>query len=592
MRFVSAVAAALALALGGLVGASGAAVAADSAAITVWTTTTQGMKVTHSSVELWPVGTGERIDIRRIRADGSTRFTGLAAGDYVVVVATPYGKPSERSAAVSVADGEHAEVTLTLTADQTLSGTLRLSGEPVAGTTVTVLRDNKGKRPGKVIAVKTDASGTWGAILDPGRYLLRVDPVARSPYLRTYSGSVGSWRNATVIEVTAGKHVTHTLDLIATASLTGTLRDHQGRPLVGARLDVTGRFHEATGKAVTDESGSFAVHGLPAGQFVIFAADADGIALTPRTLTKNVRGGSTLDLGDVTVATAQPKGTARITLRLGGAVGDDENPSVVYVKDARGRVLAREVASSGEEYGRSVRLNHLPAGSYRVYIAGTGWSKKVRLAQGQTRALGTVKVPRLRGTTPITGVVRKAGGSAIKGFYVSLCDERKVCFTEQRTNARGRFTFKGIARGKYTVITTPGGPHLATKPRTVQVRSGSTARDLTLTSPRGGTVTGKVKLPAGTSPTTVLVRLVRTNGANYHGGAEHVLADRANAKGVFVVKNVPAGTYRVVARDTQIGGYSDAYPKGATFKKSAKIRVTAGTKVKTPTIRFTGSGRG
>jgi len=466
---------------------------------------------------------------------------------------------------------------------QTLGGTLRLLGEPVAGTTVTVLRENEGK----LFAVRTDAAGNWRADVDPGRYLLRVTPAADSRFLKTYSGSVGSEREATVIEVEAGEHVTYTLDLIPAASFTGTLRDPQGRPLAGAWLSVTGRFHQATGQVQTDESGNFAVHALPAGQFVILATDADGIALTPRIRTKHVPAGTSLDLGDVTVTTSQPKGTAQITLRLGGAVGDDENPNVVYVKDSRGRVLARQYASSFEEYGRSVRLSHLPAGSHRVYVAGTGWSKKVRLTKGQTRALGTVKVPRVRGTTPITGVVRKAGGSVIEGFYVSLCDARKVCFAEKRTNARGRFTFSGIAPGRYTVITTPGGPHVATKARTVHVRSGSKARALTLTSPRGGTVTGKVTLPAGTSPKFVLVRLVKPNGTDYHWGSDSYLADRTNAMGGFVIKNVPAGRYRVVARHGG-GVFSDAYLKGSTFKKSATVKVVAGKKKKIATIRFTG----
>jgi len=572
------------LALAGVTVAPGAALAADGASVTLWLRTDDGMPVTQSYVDLFHAGTDEVAGSTASDADGATRYTGLAAGEYVAVVRDAIGLPAERSSAVTLAPGEHAEVTMTLTAAQTIRGSVLFAGKPLERGSVDVYRVRETGTPAHVTSATIAGTGVWGALVAPGRYILRVDP-SDSPdtrYLRTYSGSTVRQEEATVIDVAAGTHATHTMHLVGTASVTGSLRDAQGRPVVGAVVSVRGRFHTAAESGATGADGAFTVHGLAAGSYVVVAADADGIGFTQRVLTKAAAPGGTLRLGAITVSRALPKGSAQITLRLSGAVGTDDNPSVVYVKDTRGRVHARGYA--GGEHGRSVRLMHLPAGTYRVYVAGTGWSKKVKLAPGATKALGTVRVPRVRGTTPIRGVVRKANGVALSGATVRLCDARKQCFFETTTTDRGRYTFSGVARGRYTVSTNAWGNQVAPKARSVTVKAGRVARIADLRTRLGGTVTGTVRTPSGKAAARALVWLVKPNGKGYHTVPAHV--DWANAKGVFTIKGVPPGTYRVVARDEVTGGYRDAYPKAASFKKSATVKVAVGRTKKVPVLRF------
>jgi EmrB/QacA subfamily drug resistance transporter len=201
------------------------------------------------------------------------------------------------------------------------------------------------------------------------------------------------------------------------------------------------------------------------------------------------------------------------------------------------------INQSGRQVARGIGN---PDGSYRVGTPGDGSYVLIVSANGhQPQASsviiggGPAKVDiTLTGSGMVTGVVRMAGsGTPLANATVTLADDRGDVTGAFITQADGVYTFHGVSAGNYTLVA-----------------SGQLYRPIavTLTVPDSGELrhdvelTGSVLL-AGTARTEddKLVPDARITVLDAEGNVAAVA--RTDAEGRYVVSDLPAGDYTVVA---------------------------------------------
>ncbi|MEZ6006510.1 MAG: sigma-70 family RNA polymerase sigma factor [Planctomycetota bacterium] len=195
--------------------------------------------------------------------------------------------------------------------------------------------------------------------------------------------------------------------LAPSARVVGTVSDHLGEPLAGARVDIG----TSSAAEKTKADGSFEIPYVPAG-----------------TQTARVRvDGASVVFGSVEVAA----GVARIDLRAPGSAAIDVRVLVagvpldathggVSVRDAKGA----EVASARPEAGGKAHVPLLAAGSYDVLVwsgSAEPYFQEVQLPGGQRMDLGTVDLRALQ-KVPLRLVVPRGSTLSPSGLAVRVLD--------------------------------------------------------------------------------------------------------------------------------------------------------------------------
>lgn len=154
---------------------------------------------------------------------------------------------------------------------------------------VQIVAETEGAREGEGPATVTDASGTFRLVkLEPGRYRLRA---RRNGFLETYYGARRPDAKGTVLRLEAGQELKDLkIKLQPFGVITGTIRESDGEPLLGASVSAL-RFTYQKGKraitveaqARTDDIGQYRIANLPPGQYYVRAtlrlSDSDFAAL-------------------------------------------------------------------------------------------------------------------------------------------------------------------------------------------------------------------------------------------------------------------------------------------------------------------------
>ena len=377
-----------------------------------------------------------------------------------------------------------ATVDVALPTGSILSGTLRgADGQPVDNGYVYV--DSTDGSSSTYVPIELD--GTWRSVVAPGDYVVQLS-----------SGSATQWavgastrEEATVFTVAAGETVDASDQLLAAASVTGTVTSSaNGAPVAGACVDIIRvpviDWPETVGQGCTDASGHYTadLYG-GGGTFTARISDPEG-----RFVQEYYDNRSTLDAADtftvtrgtpsVVDAALAPGATitglavdAKLGTPLQGACPD------AYVGHA-GAQVEGQVATCSDASGRW-SIAGLPAGSYAVHLgmgngpypSGDVWAFKahtqaaadlVAVKAGATKAIRNVKIDP---PVTISGRITDPFGNPVEGATVNprgqLMDRSGECFDCATTDKDGRYTVGPIAAGTYrpVVYTSYSGPQWA-----------------------------------------------------------------------------------------------------------------------------------
>jgi protocatechuate 3,4-dioxygenase beta subunit len=472
-------------------------------------------------------GVAQGLPATRTREDGGYELRGLDDGDYRVVVMRDGFLPHNEESWVWVETGLAARYDVELVAGQAISGTVvDQDGKPIAGAVVlarltdvaglrgigklvqTLIDQSQGRLLVETDRTESDANGAFRlGSLEPRLHDLRVekDGFAWSEVRKVPAGTGGITITVSPAPQVRGRVLSPDREPLAGAQVTlreppKDFRKLERNPLAMAAFDAD-FLGETTRRATTTDGGSFEIGALKAGPYEL-VVEAEGYA--PHRGPVGIEGAA-VEVGDVVLQSLEP-----ISGRVLGPDGSPVAGASVFVLDPRasadrGAVEGRGIPRRGPgdldedttEGDGSFDLLRVPPGTYSVAVTAPGFvGRRVEQVRTGTRDLVVTLVP----------------GETISGVVVDAADRRPVVgATVQEgfrsgnlttTDARGRFTLRGIDRGDSDAAR--NGVHLNVEHEDyqqlfqgLQVPRGGSFQDLELELQRARGVEGVVLDPRG-----------------------------------------------------------------------------------------------
>ena len=293
-------------------------------------------------------------------------------------------------------------------------------------------------------------NGIYSISLPPGTYHLQFVDQRPSYDLTKYApGDV-------TVTVRAGRKVQRNVRLVRGAGITGVARGG-GKALPGAKV-VAANAGEQSFETKADARGQFAIGGLPAGAYSVFAWDRSG------TWVDKSAWAGRLTLGqvrDVRPHLRKRGGTLLVDLRFGDVAGAKvrQRVTVTVVSKASGQWWTARSRKDG-----TVTFRGLHPGGYTMvapgvgsYLPQDGQVRGARVRPGRADLASTFVWTR-RGAW-VSGTVVDGGDPTypMTGVKVQLFDRDGTRLGEARTDGAGRFSFSGqlTTRSGLTTVITP-----------------------------------------------------------------------------------------------------------------------------------------
>ena len=494
----------------------------------------------------------EKIRSTLTGAEGRAKLESLPPGPWNVRVHARGFVPQSRR---RVASGPLA---VRLEKGGSISGVVReaRTGRPVSGARVSVPAslpvtggwDEEASRN----ETTTDAEGRF-----------RLDGIGRTgAYLVARAPGFDQGRR----EVRQGETVE--LFLFPGATLAGTVRDDEGRPVKGAEVRAeSDRSRIAPPTERTDARGDFLMPGLRPGEYTVVARE----------------GGRAPGVAAVVV---EPEAEARVEILLseggfvtGRVVDPDGRPlagrlRLEVVDEQRLATSASERIAADARADGTFALGPLPPGALGIAVAAPRHA--TRRVEATTTRRGTTDLGDvvLETGLAIRGRVRDREGSGLGGASVRARLRRpgERSLGEATSEADGEYVVAGLRPGAYSL--TAALPGYATASATAS--AGGDPVDLVMEA--GGEIAGRVVDAAGQPAEDA------TLDAEWAGGAEAAPGGGASGSaeegdGRFVLRDLAAGRYVVKARAP---GKGEASISG--------VRVVAGRRTEIGTLRLAGGG--
>lgn len=563
---------------------------------------------------------------------------GLAAGTYKVRVDTYdvtsgsyfgawFGGKTTFATATSVtltAVLAKTGVNVTLAKAAQISGKVTgIAGAPVRGILVEAYAPS-GETYGT--QVETDYLGNYTVRgLPAGTYKLffNAETSRSGSYLSQWYNQQSSLADATGVAVTTAQLKTGINTVLsAGSSLKGVVTNVQGSPIRGVVVHAYDRdTGEVSARGVSDGAGNYSLHGLSdARQYSIFFD------------TEWVTSGSYFDkwMGGATdMLTAYPVTPPTASLRIAAVIPDEalpDAPSITgRVVNALGEPLGRaslsfhdstvppedSVATVESDMNGYYTVRGIAAGTYKVMVDTWGISTATYLSEWAGSAphstFDTATVLTVTGTSTlnhsnivvtkaakITGNVISATGVALAGVDLEVFDAADeyspIAFAE--TDKLGNFVLDGLAAGSYKVQIDPrelktASYRLSWADRkenfdSASVYSLATGESINLTDTEalsGAQISGKVIEARGGKA----IANVTVNAYSATGQHEWVSTAYTDAAGNYVLRGLPAGTYKVEfdGNDETPTSYLPAWFGNAATAETAAVIKLASQQVKT-----------
>ena len=406
--------------------------------------------------------------------DGSYSFMGLAAGSYKVgfnlsgdgsFLSQYYNGASSLTSATGVsvpATGVVSGINAKLVVAGRVTGLVNDSlGHPLSGITVNVYDG-----AGNVVATSsTGGDGTYGVnVATAGSYRVGFLPPSGNggvgSFLTQYYSNKATLAGATPVSVTLGATTPNiNATLQRAGEISGAVTDVAGHPLAGVTVTVYSAGSSVT-STTTDQGGTYAVGGLPAGTYQVGFDTGGGPNYTPVYYS----GKSTLatatpvavSAGAVTPnINAQLSGRAQIEGTVTSSSAAGISGAAVTVYNSAGQAVASATTNSNGTYTATM----LDGGSYRVRFSSPGYVTQYYNNQATLATATAVSVPsggtvtainaRLVATGAISGTVTNNAATpvAIAGVTVTVYNGAGAAVGSTTTTSTGTFTITGLTPG-------------------------------------------------------------------------------------------------------------------------------------------------
>ncbi len=373
--------------------------------------------------------------------DGTYKIGYLAGARYSIKVTRSGFADQSLTADVSGKKGTTLNVTLSESAET--SGAIRVLAydaatiDPIKDAVVTVVEG-----PTSSGAATTDKYGV--ADLDglaEGAYTIKVS----APKLadRTFGG----------VDVVAGEYTVVGAALASGSSgdpgsIAGHVRDRDGVPLVGARVEITSGPADQGRAVTTGAAGAYEIDALAPGDYTLRATATGYDAEDTGTVT--------VDSGEQTTQdfSLAPEGQGEYGA-LAGTVrnesGDALAGAAVLITAGPGSVGASATTDSEGNY----EITSLVAGNYSLRFSATGYAdvtaSGVTVTSGTTSRYDVVLTSGGATTGGITGTVRDEPGGPLAGVTVQITAGPGGVGTSVQTGSDGSYALSGLTPGTYSL---------------------------------------------------------------------------------------------------------------------------------------------
>ena len=466
----------------------------------------------------------------------------------------------------------------TLTADFVLSQGAKIAGRvidadtglPIASAGIEARSD--GDYQPNVYA-ETDANGRFSLQgVEAGRY--RIEAKAHEQgYIQQYYDNTTNWglaRMVTVAETGVIEDISFALKRGAT--ITGTVTDATtGQPIANVRLGAGPRNQGHLSWDETRGDGTYTLRGIPSG---VIEVEASIDRYVDRTSKVDVQGTSVahrldieLDVGATISGTVVDSETGRPIADIDVNAENDSDGPGSWTKTNTDGIYTLEGVAPGT-YRIKVRAQS--QGYVEQFFDNTlDWNNDRLIFVREPERIEGIDFGLSPGAT-IVGVVRDAetqlpiAGVDLNAYPVQSGNE--LAWTS--TDADGRYALRGVPVGAI-VVQVRSDSYVDEKTRIFVTESGQDS-SLNFALSRGATISGRIT-DAGTGLPIPQVRVKASNIFDAPGAAGY-----SDADGVYTVKGVAPGTYRIRPRAQQ-RGYIQQFHDGEIYRDNASLVSVSGS---------------
>ena len=476
-----------------------------------------------------------------------------------------------------------------------ISGRVTIDGKGVAGITVAATTSSSPLDNRTVAKTTTDDDGKYQLTgLAAGQFTIM--PLAKAFVV----GTSGAYKQpGQSITVADGETIAKIdFDLVRGGVITGRITDTDGRPVIGERVSVVAKDAPDTGRPMTmfdgprnttDDRGVYRIYGLGPGNYKVSIGQAGaagnvaimgmggskytktfypGVADEAKATFLEINEGTEISNIDI-VASKSGRGSS-VSGRVVDADSGQPVPNVYVVysslNERTQQLGGMNFTGKQTDANGKFRLENVQPGHYAAYMLATGQGTSSYSDQTPFDVsdgdVSSVEIKIHRGAT-VSGVAviennfDPAVASLLQTVSIFAFSNTKggaPSFSRGQINSDGSFTFSGLAPGKVQInmVGFPTPPKGLTLVRTevdgmeqregIEVNAGAQITGVRLVFAYGaGSIRGEVRAEGGVLPAGLTLQVIISSAT---GGA-HRFSGIADARGHFVVENIPPGTYEI-----------------------------------------------
>lgn len=476
-----------------------------------------------------------------------------------------------------------------------ISGRVTVDGKGAPGITIAATTSSSPLDNRTVAKATTDDDGKYQLTgLAAGQFTIM--PLAKA----FVEGTSGAYRQpGQSISVGEGETITKIdFALVRGGVITGRITDTDGRPVIGERVNVVAGDAPGSGRAMTmfdgprnktDDRGVYRVYGLGPGNYKVSIGQAPGsggvaimgmggsqyrqtfypgVAEEAKATILEINEGTELSNIDI-VAGRSGRGFS-VSGRVVDANSGQPVPNV-YVAHSSFNEGTQQLGGMNFSGGQTdangkFRLDDIQPGRYAAYMVTTGegatsYSDQTPFVVSDADVSGVeIKIHRgatISGVAVIENNFDPAVASLLQTVALFAFTQTKggaPSFSRSPINADGKFSFAGLAPGKVHInmVGFPTPPKGLTLARTevdgveqregIEVTAGGKITGVRLVFSYGaGSIRGQLKSEDGVLPAGLTLQVL----VGPPGSGPRQFSAGVDARGHFVVQNVPPGTYEM-----------------------------------------------